>query len=104
VASSRQAAVNQAVQVCGSLLLLVAFVLATTGRLKSASVAYLTLNIIGATALAVTALVARQWGFLLLETVWAGVATAGLRRLMRRRRVPQDLTPPSRPPRPSGVP
>jgi hypothetical protein len=39
---------------------------------------YLILNVIGASALAVDAWMGRQWGFLLLEGIWAMIAAWGL--------------------------
>ncbi len=39
---------------------------------------YLALNIVGASILAVDASLERQWGFLLLEGVWAIIAAWGL--------------------------
>ncbi len=68
------------VQLVGSALILVAFIAAQRERLSPASRGYLSLNAVGSLALAVSALVEAQWGFLVLEAVWCGVSTAGLRR------------------------
>ncbi|HYP45640.1 MAG TPA: hypothetical protein VEQ66_10665 [Propionibacteriaceae bacterium] len=76
---------GQLVQIGGSLLILVPFVLAQLGRLTPASVVYLVLNLVGSTVLAVDAALERQWGFLLLEGVWAIVSAVSL---LRRRPVP----------------
>lgn len=77
---------GQAVQVGGSLLILAAFALAQLGKLDQKSVAYLVLNIIGSAVLAVDAFLGAQWGFLLLEGVWAIVSTASLWHVMRTKR------------------
>lgn len=73
------------VQIAGSLLILAAFVLGQRGVLNAKSPAYLVLNLVGSAILAVEALFLRQWGFLLLEGVWAAVSAAGLIGLARRR-------------------
>jgi len=69
---------DQVVQVVGSLLVLAGFAAAQAGRLDPKSLPYLVLNVVGSGALAVEALVGHQWGFLLLEGVWAVVSLAGL--------------------------
>lgn len=75
---------GQVVQVAGSLLILAAFVLAQRGRLDPQSRTYLVLNLVGSAVLAVLAYEERQWGFLLLEGVWAVVSTAGLIERLRK--------------------
>ncbi|GAA2346106.1 CBU_0592 family membrane protein [Dactylosporangium salmoneum] len=62
------------VQIAGSVLILAAFVAALGGRLKQSSYAYLATNAIGSAALTVTAVIGREWGFILLEGVWALVS------------------------------
>jgi uncharacterized membrane protein len=71
---------EQVIQITGSLCVLVPFVLAQFGRLDSRSVAYASLNLVGSTVLSVQAAQGRQWGFLLLEGVWAGVSLLALLR------------------------
>jgi membrane-bound ClpP family serine protease len=65
---------DQVVQVAGALLILVAFAGLQVGRISSESRLYLVLNLIGSAILAVLALIETQWGFVLLETVWAIVS------------------------------
>jgi hypothetical protein len=72
--------VDQLIQVAGALLILAAFAAAQFGRLDQHSLTYLWLNLIGSVILAVLAYVESQWGFLLLETVWAVVSAWGLLR------------------------
>ena len=71
------------VQISGSLLILVPFVLAQLGRLTPLSPTYLLLNLVGSGVLAADAALGHQWGFLLLEGVWALVSVLSL---LRRRR------------------
>ena len=70
---------DQLVQVAGALLILVAFAAAQLGAMDQHSRTYLVLNFVGSLILAVLAWHERQWGFLLLETVWAAVSLWGLR-------------------------
>ena len=77
-------AIDQVVQVGGALLILAAFILAQMDRLESDSVTYLALNLVGSTVLAVDAWIGAEWGFLLLEGVWAVVSAFGLARAVRR--------------------
>lgn len=69
---------NQVIQVAGSLLVLAGFALAQRGVLDQRSRSYLLLNLLGSGALAIEAVVEHQWGFLLLEGVWALVSAASL--------------------------
>jgi hypothetical protein len=59
------------VQIIGSLLVLIPFLLVQLGRLRPESLAYIILNLVGSTSLALEALHGHQWGFLLLEGTWA---------------------------------
>jgi hypothetical protein len=62
-------------QVCGSVLVLVAFALSQRNIVSTSSGTYLVLNVVGSALLAVLALHERQWGFLLLlNAVWAVVS------------------------------
>jgi hypothetical protein len=71
---------DQLVQICGSLLILIAFAGAQRGTLQARSYPYLLLNLVGSAVLAVLAARERQWGFLLLEFSWATVSAWGLLR------------------------
>ena len=62
------------------------FALAQARALTPTARAYLVLNVAGASILAVDAFVEQQWGFLLLESVWALIAASGLARDVVQRR------------------
>jgi hypothetical protein len=66
------------VQILGSLLILSAFVLALLGRLSQASYTYLIVNAVGSAVLTATAVISREWGFILLEGVWALVSLGSI--------------------------
>ena len=75
--------VGTLVQIGASLCVLVPFVLVQAGRLGTGSVAYLVANALGSGVLAVDAALGQDWGFLLLEGVWAAVSVGGLWRVLR---------------------
>jgi hypothetical protein len=78
--------VEQLVQIVGALCVLAAFTLAQIGRIDHQSRSYLIFNLVGSVILAVDAVTGRQFGFLLLEGVWALVSAASLIRRRGKRR------------------
>jgi hypothetical protein len=70
--------VDQVIQVVGALLILTAFAAVQFERMRTDSRLYLALNLAGSAILAVLAVAAAQWGFVLLEGVWAIVSAWGL--------------------------
>ena len=74
---------DQVVQVVGALLILAAFAAAQFGWLGTQSRLYLSLNLVGSLVLTVLAWYEDQWGFLLLESVWALVSAWGLIQALR---------------------
>lgn len=69
---------DQLIQVAGALFILAAFAAVQFERMRPDSRVYLVLNVIGSVILAALALHDSQWGFLLLEGVWAVVSAWGL--------------------------
>lgn len=74
---------EQLIQVAGALLILAGFTAAQLGWLRVDSATYLILNLLGSAVLAYLAWEERQWGFLLLESVWAIVSLWSLVRVQR---------------------
>lgn len=70
--------VSTYVQIAGSVLILVPFVLMQRGALRPESLAYVWPNLAGSTVLAIDAWREHQWGFLLLEGTWAVVSLMSL--------------------------
>ncbi|PJI93424.1 CBU_0592 family membrane protein [Luteimicrobium subarcticum] len=62
------------VQIVGSLLILSAFVGSLLGRIDASGYRYLVVNAVGSAILTVTAIISREWGFIMLEGVWAVVS------------------------------
>lgn len=76
---------HQLIQIVGALLILAGFVLAQFRLLDPQSLWYLVVNLIGSAILTVDAWREAQWGFFLLELVWAIVSAWGLTQLARGR-------------------
>ncbi len=75
---------DQVVQLVAALLVLGAFCANQWRGLPTDSVSFLLLNAVGTAVLAVLAAMGSNWGFLLLEGVWALVSTASLIRVLRK--------------------
>ena len=73
----------QAIQLIGAALILIPFAAVQLKRMQVDSVAYQLLNLVGSLMLTLTAVVHRQYGFILLEGIWAIMSLVGLLRLKR---------------------
>ena len=69
---------HQLIQIVGALLILAGFVAAQFRMLDPLSLPYLLVNLVGSSILTVDAWREAQWGFFLLELVWAIVSAWGL--------------------------
>ncbi len=69
-------------QLVGAILILTAFLAGQFRGWSPSSVRFLLLNLVGSALLAVVALIGRDWGFVLLEGVWAATSAAGLARTL----------------------
>ena len=76
---------DQVVQVAGAVLILIAFIAAQRGAMDPHSRVYLLLNLAGSVVLTGVALNASDWGFFMLESVWAVVSLHGLVQVLRGR-------------------
>jgi hypothetical protein len=68
----------QTISLIGAFLILLPFTLSQLNRLAVRSVPYQLMNLLGSGLLEVVALVEKQYGFILLEGVWAAVSLWGL--------------------------
>ena len=69
-------------QLVGAVLILAAFLAGQFRGWSPSSVRYLVLNLLGAGLLAGVALLGQDWGFLLLEGVWAVTSAVSLARVL----------------------
>jgi len=73
----------QALALLGALLILLPFAASQLGHLAIQSRRYQGLNLAGSAALTVVAVIQQQYGFIVLESVWAVMSAIGLARVVR---------------------
>ena len=73
----------QIISVFGALAILGAYVANQFRLIGTSNMSYSAMNFIGSTVLTVIAVIEVQWGFILLEAVWALVSLWGIITLLR---------------------
>jgi hypothetical protein len=76
---------DQFIQIAGAVLILIAFGASQRGAMSAHSRMYLVLNLVGSVILTGVALHEADWGFFLLEFVWALVSLWSLVQVLRGR-------------------
>jgi len=76
---------DQVFQLVGAVLIVAAFAALQRGSMAAHSRVYLLLNLVGSLVLTGVAIHGRDWGFLLLEVVWAIVSAWSLAQVLRGR-------------------
>ena len=75
----------QLISIIGAVLILVAYAALQLNRLRADTIAFQMLNLFGGVFLCITAVWLRQYGFILVEGLWAILSGVGLWRVVTRR-------------------
>jgi len=75
----------QIISLIGAILILVAYGALQLNRLAPETITFQTLNLFGGIFLCITAVTLRQYGFILVEGLWAVLSVVGLWRVVTRR-------------------
>jgi len=78
--------VEQIIQIAGSIFILIPFALVQARSADAHCAWFMVANVLGSGILAIDAAWTAQWGFLLLEGIWAAVSLVGLVSAVRARR------------------
>jgi hypothetical protein len=74
---------TQAISITGAICILLPFAASQLGLLGTRTLWYQLLNLLGSGALTAVAVVESQYGFILLEGVWAAMSLVGLVGVLR---------------------
>jgi len=75
----------QVISFIGAVLILAAYMALQWNRLSAETITFQLLNLFGGVFLCITAVALRQYGFILVEGLWAILSAAGLWRVITRR-------------------
>ena len=70
--------IYQVISIAGAGVILIAYALHQTKRLHAETYSYQGLNLIGGILLCITAVAGRQYGFIILEGIWAILSAWGM--------------------------
>jgi len=75
----------QVISFIGAVLILTAYMALQINRLSAETITFQILNLFGGIFLCITAVALRQYGFILVEGLWAILSAVGLWRVVNRR-------------------
>ena len=73
---------RQIIGLAGAVLILAPFAASQVGRLRTTTITYQVLNVVGASILTAIAILESQYAFILVEGAWALMSLVGLRRVL----------------------